>query len=141
MRALAPPPNRAVRYCVVRPDPGDPLESLSGVLRGGGVQIKRVDRRAARITGRIDPPGGAPGCRVAVSLFPRSDLCFVEIACEMAGVAAEPAGAEEYAVRLKLQLLNALPPGREIAWEGPVPPGAQSGPGGAAEGGRRGSEG
>lgn len=105
-----PPAARAVRFCAVRPGPGDPLESLSGALRESGVRVTRVNHRAARITGRIDPADGAPGFRVDVSLFPRPDACFVEIACEASGGPADAPGPDEWAARLKMELLDILTP-------------------------------
>ncbi len=108
MTAPDPPSGRRLRYCVVRPDSADAIESVSRVLRGSGVRIDRVNRRAARIKGMIDSPEWGVGCKVVVSLFPRTNLCFIEIACEGSGETLLTADLE--ALRLARDLRGSLPP-------------------------------
>ena len=100
---------RAMGYCLVHPAHDDPVAALSDVMGGGGVQVDRVDRKAARITGRIGAADGTPACRVTVSLYSRLGLSFVEIVCEATEKAASGEGLVRQVARLKGRLQESLP--------------------------------
>jgi len=104
-------PRQAKGYCLVRPDRDRPLESLSDVLGENGVQIEKVDRRAARITGRIGPTEGMPSCRVTLSLYLRLGLVFVEIVCETPAASPDGGDLACQVAWLKGRLRESLPLG------------------------------
>ncbi len=108
MSASEPRPGVRLRYCNVRVGSEDPADSVSRTLEGSGVRIERIDRRNAKIRGTIEPTDGSPVFRVVVSLFPRTDVCFVEIACE--GIGEAVLAADLLAMQLACDLRGALPP-------------------------------